>query len=152
MGATTDRRSGCKFGVYLDEELCVELSKLIRESEPRARSKVIQEALRLYITESLWRDVSGYVAGSLSVLYNHEVGEVDAFLTDVQHEYTDIVVAALHVHLDPRTCLLVIAIRGPSDRVREFVENLKKVDGVLMVRPVVVLATPRETYEEVRKG
>jgi len=152
MGATTPRRSGCKFGIYLGEELCVELGRLIRETEPKARSRVIQEALRLYIAESLWKEVSGHVVGSLSVLYDHEVGGADALLTDVQHEYTDIVISALHVHLDPRTCLLVIAIRGPSDRVRQFVENLKKVDGVLMVRPVVVLATPTETSKEVGEG
>jgi len=126
----------------------VELDRLVGGARPRARSRVIQEALRLYIAESLWREVGGYVVGSLNVLYNHEVEGVDARLTDVQHEYADVVVSALHVHLDPRTCLLVIAIRGASVRVRELAEKLEGVSGVLLVRPVVVLASPRETGGE----
>jgi len=142
MGATTVSRRGCRFGIYLDEELCAEFNRLVGGARPRAKSRVIQEALRLYMAESLWREASGYVAGSLNVLYNHEVEGVDARLTDVQHEYADVVVSALHVHLDPRTCLLVIAIRGVSTRVRELVEKLESVDGVLLVRPVVVLASP----------
>jgi len=139
VGVATTRRRGCRFGIYLSEELCTELDRLLREVEPRARSRIVQEALRLYIAESQWKKVSGYVVGSINVLYDHEVKGVDARLTDTQHEYADVIVSTLHIHLDPRTCLLVIAIRGPSGRVYEFVENLKSIDGVLMVRPVVVL-------------
>ena len=112
----------------------------------------VEEALRLYIAEGLWREVTGYVIGSLNVLYNHEVEGADARLTDVQHEYADVVVSALHVHLDPGTCLLVIAVRGSSERVRELVKNLERISGVLLVRPIVVLATPREAGVEVEKG
>ncbi|MCC6046766.1 MAG: CopG family ribbon-helix-helix protein [Desulfurococcaceae archaeon] len=152
MGVTTVERGGCKFGVYLDEELCLELKRLVEGGGYRVRSRIIQEALRLYMAESLWREVGGYVVGSLNVLYNHEVEGVDARLTDVQHEYADVVVSALHVHLDPRTCLLVIAVRGTSERVRELVKNLEKISGVLLVRPIVVLATPREAGVEVGRG
>jgi CopG family nickel-responsive transcriptional regulator len=152
MGVTTVDRGGCKFGVYLGEELCLELKKLVEGGGRRARSRIIQEALRLYIAEGLWREVNGYVIGSLNVLYNHKVEGVDARLTDVQHEYADVVVSALHVHLDPRTCLLVIAVRGSSERVRELVKNLERISGVLLVRPIVVLATPREAGVEVEKG
>jgi CopG family nickel-responsive transcriptional regulator len=135
--------------VYLDEELCLELNRLVGGAEHRVRSRIIQEALRLYIAEGLWREVGGYVVGSLNVLYNHEVEGVDASLTDVQHEYVDVVVSALHVHLDPKTCLLVVVVRGTSERVRELVRNLEKISGVLLVRPIVVLATPREASMEV---
>lgn len=129
--------SRARFGVYIPRDLLVELDELVKTARVGSRSRVVQEALRLFITEHKWI-LGGSVAGSLCVLYNHEVKGVDEELTDAQHEFMDIVVSSMHVHLDRETCMLIIAVRGESSRVRDLLNRLTSIRGVLLVRPVLL--------------
>lgn len=129
--------SRARFGVYIPRDLLVELDELVKTARVGSRSRVVQEALRLFITEHKWI-IGGSVAGSLCVLYNHEVKGVDEELTDAQHEFMDIVVSSMHVHLDRETCMLIIAVRGESSRVRDLLNRLTSIRGVLLVRPVLL--------------
>mgnify|MGYP001772759093 CR=1 FL=1 len=139
MSSRRPRRSGelMKFGVYIPVDLAEELKKLAESLRVKSRSKLLQEALRLYILENKW-SVADEVAGSIGILYNHEVRGVDEELTDVQHEFLDIIVSALHVHLDKERCMLIIAIRGASSRVRELVSKVNNLKGVVLVRPMLL--------------
>ena len=103
-----------------------------------SKSKVIQEALRLFIIEQRWRLAEGKVAGVLGVIYDHEVGHADEVLTDIQHKYLDVVISTMHIHLDVRNCMLAIAVRGSAERVRELINEIEKVKGVKLVRPMLM--------------
>jgi len=103
-----------------------------------SKSKVIQEALRLFIIEQRWRLAEGKVAGVLGIIYDHEVGHADEVLTDIQHKYLDVVISTMHIHLDVRNCMLAIAVRGRAERVRELINEIEKVKGVKLVRPMLM--------------
>lgn len=139
MGFEVSSGRKTRFGVYLPRELVNKLDELINITRIGSRSKLVQEALRLFIAEHRWT-MGGYVAGALCVLYNHEVESVDEKLTDVQHEFIDVVVSSMHVHLDRETCMLIVAVRGENSRVRELYNKLASTRGVLLVRPVLLEA------------
>ena len=122
-----------KAGVYIPRDLSEKLMEVMRSMGVDSISKVVQEAVRLFIAEHSWR-VGGEVVGALGVLYDHEVGSVDEELTDVQHRFLQVIVSSIHVHLDERNCLLVVIVRGPSGTVKELVEGIEKVKGVKLVR------------------
>lgn len=103
-----------------------------------SKSKVIQEALRLFVIEQRWRLAEGKVAGILGVIYDHEVGHADEVLTDIQHKYLDTVISVMHIHLDPRNCMLAIAVRGGAERVRKLISEIEGVKGVKLVRPMLM--------------
>ncbi|MEL9939602.1 MAG: ribbon-helix-helix domain-containing protein [Ignisphaera sp.] len=126
-----------KFGVYVPPELVQELEELMSALSIDNRSKLLQEALRLFIIENRW-NIAKEVVGSINVLYNHEIGDSDKELTEIQHRFLDIIVSAMHVHLDKERCLLIIAIRGSSERVKELLGSIHSVKGVLLVRPVLM--------------
>ncbi|MET1160114.1 MAG: CopG family ribbon-helix-helix protein [Thermoprotei archaeon] len=126
-----------KFGVYLPEELASELEELSRNLGIKSKSRIVQEALRLFITEHRWR-TRGSVCGAIGVLYNHEIKGVDEKLTDIQHKYLDVIIATVHVHLDPEKCMLLIVTRGSSDRVRDLVRDISGIRGVLLTRTVLL--------------
>lgn len=130
----------CRFGVYLPGDICSELYGLLGESGQPNRSKVFQEALQLYISENKWRLVDANVVGAVLIVYDHERGHVDEELTDIQHDYLDVIVSSLHVHLDKLTCLQILVVKGNSKRLGALIESLEGLRGVRLVRSMIISA------------
>ncbi|WP_440059465.1 CopG family ribbon-helix-helix protein [Thermogladius sp. 4427co] len=126
-----------RVGVYIPEDLVGELEAIMREKGIKSFSKIVQEALRLYIAEHSWK-LKDRVTGIIGLLYDHEIGHVDEELVDIQHMYLDVVVSYMHIHLDERNCMLAIAVRGSREKVRELVGNLEKTKGVKLIRLMLV--------------
>lgn len=129
--------SSRKMGIYIPSELERELRVLLEKRGTGSVSQVVQEALRLYLSELRVKEKC-VVVGSVNVLYNHEVGDVDSALTDLQHDYIDVILFANHVHLDREKCLLTIVVKGPSERVEELTSKLTSIRGVLIVKPTLI--------------
>ncbi len=129
--------SGSKFGVYIPKDLLEELEKVMSDINIKSKSKLVQEALRMFIVEQKWR-LAGRAVGVLGLVYDHTIHEVDEKVTDIQHKYLDIVVAALHVHLDPIRCMLLIVVRGDTNRIKDLYRELMGIDGILLIRPLLL--------------
>ena len=71
-------------------------------------------------------------------MYSHEVGHADEELTDVQHNYLDVILSSLHVHLDKENCMLIIVVRGDSGRLKSLLESISRVRGVKVARPLLL--------------
>ncbi|MEM4003492.1 MAG: nickel-responsive transcriptional regulator NikR [Ignisphaera sp.] len=138
-----EKSIGVKFGVYIQRELIEELDRIMLNSGIRNRSKLLQEALRLFIVENRWIS-SKEVVGSISILYNHDVGDIDKRLTDIQHTFRDIIISSMHIHLDEDTCMLVIAVRGDSQRIKEFLDSIRMLKGTLLVKHSLLAVRNRE--------
>jgi CopG family nickel-responsive transcriptional regulator len=126
-----------KVGVYIPGDLAERLLKIMEDTGLSSISKLVQEAIRLFIAEHSWK-IGGEVVGVVGVLYDHEVDRVDDKLTDIQHKFLSTIISAVHIHLDERLCLLVIAVRGPSNIVKELVSNIEGVKGVKLVRSMLL--------------
>ncbi|RLG81279.1 MAG: CopG family transcriptional regulator [Thermoprotei archaeon] len=130
-------RGSIKFGVYLPEDLARELGKCMDITGIKSKSKIIQEALRLFIVEHGWKAV-GKASGIIGVIYDHEIRGVDELLTDIQHDYIDVIIATMHVHLDKRKCMLTIIVKGDTNRIKDLLNNIMKIKGVLVARPMLL--------------
>lgn len=126
-----------KFGVYIPEDLVTELEEIMRESGIKSKSRIIQEALRMYINEHRWKTM-GRICGVVGVVYNHDVPGVDEKLTDIQHDFLDTIIATTHVHLDREKCMLTIIVRGDSGKVKELVNRINNLKGVLLTRTMLL--------------
>ena len=87
----------------------------------------------MFISEHKWR-TEGRVVGVITIIYNHDIGNVDEKLTDIQHKYIEEIVTSLHVHLSSDKCLQVIVVKGDSRKIRNLVNELMNLKGVLAVR------------------
>lgn len=126
-----------RVGIYVPKDLADKLLVLMRDLGVDSISKVVQEALRLYVAEHSWR-IGGEVVGAIGVLYDHEVGHVDEELTDLQHKYMNTIIVATHVHLDQRNCLLIIIVKGSSEAIKELIGDIEKKRGVKAVRLMLI--------------
>ncbi len=131
------RGKGVKTGVYIPDDLVEELEKCASTLGIKSKSRIIQEALRLFIAEHRWR-IMGSAVGIIGVIYNHDSPGVDEKLTDIQHNYLDIIISTLHVHLTKDKCMLAIIVRGDSARIKDIISEIEKIKGVLIVRPMVM--------------
>jgi len=130
-------RKPMKVGVYIPGNIVEKLTEIMKEIGVESLSRVVQESIRLYIAEHSWR-TRGEVVGAIGVLYDHEAGNVDEELTDIQHEFLQTIISATHIHLDERNCLLIIIIRGPAGAVKGLVSRIEKVRGVKLVRHMLM--------------
>jgi len=101
------------------------------------RSKAVSQALREFISGRQW-DISpeGQVPGVILLTYDHHSHGVNRALTELQHEYPDIVTATMHIHLAKHTCLEIIAFKGAGSRVRSLARTFQSQKGVLDVKVV----------------
>jgi CopG family nickel-responsive transcriptional regulator len=63
-------------------------------------------------------------------VYDHHRRDLQAHLTDLQHDCEGLIVSVLHVHLDHRNCMEVLAVRGRADAIRQAADRLMTAKGV----------------------
>jgi CopG family nickel-responsive transcriptional regulator len=128
-----------RVGVTFPPDLLKDLDGLIAKVGYESRSKAIQDAVRLFVSERKWlQEEKGTQAGVLMLLYDHEVRGLESELTHIQHHYAGIVCSTMHIHLSDRDCLEAIAIRGDAAEVRKLGDELSAKRGVKMLKIMLV--------------
>ncbi|MCU0852062.1 MAG: nickel-responsive transcriptional regulator NikR [Thermoplasmata archaeon] len=121
-----------RISVTVSEEVLKEFDSLSDTAGQPTRSKAVDEAMREFITNRMW-DTSrkGSFSGVILVTYDHHSRGVNRALTELQHDYHDIVSATMHIHLSKHTCLEVIAFKGQGTKVQSLARMIQSQKGVL---------------------
>jgi CopG family nickel-responsive transcriptional regulator len=120
-----------RISISLPEKLLKEFDRILEEKGYASRSEGIRNALRGYMLEHRFLSgVEGEIAGTITMVYDHEEPKVLQKLTDFQHRFSDIIDSSLHIHLDERHCLEVIVVRGESGKIITLVNRLSSTRGV----------------------
>lgn len=119
-----------RFSVSLPQELLSELDVMVSEKGYSNRSLAIADMVRANLVEHRQGRGSEEIAGTITLLYDHHKRHLQALLTDMQHDHTDVVVSTLHVHLDHDNCLEVLVVRGAAEVVQNLADTLIGAKGV----------------------
>ncbi|MBU1159505.1 MAG: nickel-responsive transcriptional regulator NikR [Candidatus Thermoplasmatota archaeon] len=121
-----------RISLSIESDLIKEFDAIADDLGHPTRSKAVGEAMREFVAKKKW-DMAGkgVVPGVILVTYDHHSRGVNNALTELQHDYPDVVNATMHVHLSKHTCLEVIAFKGEADRVRSLARTLQSQKGVL---------------------
>lgn len=118
-----------RFGVSLEKELLEKFDRLIKEKKYPNRSEAIRDLIREELVKREW--VEGKeVAGSITLVFDHHKRELMNTLTDIQHDFYQIIISSQHVHLDHDNCLEIIVVRGRPRGVKELADKLRATKGV----------------------
>jgi len=120
-----------KTGVALRRDTLEKLEEYMRAAGIRNRSRVISEALEVYLAERASLAGEGKIGGAILVYFDHRAQEA---LTELQHRYLDIVISNTHAHLDEENCIEAILVRGDVAKVKELISRLESLKGVKAVR------------------
>jgi CopG family transcriptional regulator, nickel-responsive regulator len=115
----------------IDETLAKDFDALIRKRGYESRSEAMRDLLRREVEANrvAYEPLTHCVA-SFSYVYNHHERDLAERLTEAQHAHHDLVVAAMHVHLDHDNCLESVVLKGPTAAVRGFANDLQAQRGV----------------------
>ena len=121
-----------RISLSVSETLLKEFDSHVRGLGHPDRSKAVSEAMREYLANRKWNiGKKGVATGVILVTFDHHSRGINAALTELQHDFPDVVTATMHLHLSRRTCLEVIAFNGEGDRVRALAKILQSNKGVL---------------------
>ncbi len=128
-----------RVGVAFPPELLKDFDKIIEKMTYESRSKAIQDAVRLFVSERKHLlETKDPQAGIIMILYNHETRGLESVLTHVQHHYADIISATMHTHLNDEDCIEAIAVKGEASRIRELSNELSSRRGVKLTKTVTI--------------
>jgi CopG family nickel-responsive transcriptional regulator len=118
-----------RFGVSLDNGLLTKFDRLIKTKGYTNRSEAIRDLIREELVRKEWTE-DKEIAGAVTLLYDHHKRELANKLTDIQHDFSSIIIACQHIHLDHHNCLEIIAVKGVSQKVLALADTLKATRGV----------------------
>jgi CopG family nickel-responsive transcriptional regulator len=126
-----------RISLSVSSELLDEFDKLTEGLGHPNRSQAVSEAMREFVSNRKWELArKGKVPGVILVTYDHHSRGISNTLTELQHDYPDVVTATMHIHLSKHTCLEVIAFSGDASRVRSLAKTLRAQKGVLDLKLV----------------
>lgn len=129
--STQDRHAGAaRYTVSMDANLLEKFDKLIAQKGYSNRSEAVRDLIRAMLVDEQWRDSSGKVAATVTLVYDHHHRQVADRLADLQHHHHALVVSTTHVHLDNDNCLEVVILRGAASSVRSLADSLIACKGV----------------------
>ncbi|WP_297091485.1 nickel-responsive transcriptional regulator NikR [Thermococcus sp.] len=132
-----------RFGVSVPDELLEKFDRIIEEKGYVNRSEAIRDMMRDFIVRHEWEEGDRDVAGTITIVYNHDEADVVKELLDLQHDYVDEIISSLHVHMDEHNCLEVVVVKGKATRIKEIAERLISLKGVKHGK-LVMTTTGRE--------
>ena len=119
-----------RFGVSMDERLLKTLDKVVERRGYPTRSEAIRDLVRTEQVRDAWQKGEGAVVGTLTLIYDHHVRELNEHLVNLQHDHQKIVHSTMHVHLSHRMCLEVIVLRGRPRQIQRLADRLIAARGV----------------------
>ena len=128
-----------RIGVTFPPELLKEFDQITQNMGYESRSKAIQDAVRLFVSERKWlKEEKTNQTGVLLMVYDHEAKGVESDLTETQHHHSDLVSATMHIHLGERDCLEAIAVKGRTSEIRHLSDELATKKGVKILKAMIV--------------
>ena len=126
-----DVGNAMRISMSLSPKLLREFDRAMKKAGYSDRSKAIQIAMHSFVDEYGWKeDDHQEGAGAIVLLYNNHTYNHDSTSTETQHDYTDIISAVTHTHLDHDNCLETIMVRGEMRRIKELARKISENRGI----------------------
>ena len=128
-----------RVGVTFPPELLKDLDAVVSKMGYESRSKAIQDAVTLFVSEKKWlQDEKAEQTGVLLMVYDHEVKGLESELTEVQHDHSRVISSAMHIHIGERECLEAIAVKGKASEIHKLSNELTTKKGVKILKTMIV--------------
>ena len=129
-----------RVGITFPPKLLKDFDEIIDKMGYESRSKAIQDAVSLFVSEKKWlqEEEKATQTGILLMVYDHEVRGLGRELTETQHHHSDLISSTMHIHLGERDCLEAIAVKGTASEIRHLSNELTTKRGVKILKAMIV--------------
>ncbi len=120
--------------ISLNEKLLEEIDNIKDEIGFSGRSEVIRASARMLIADNKEkRDLKGEINSILVLIHNQEVEDK---VTEIKHDFEDIINTQIHSHLKENKCMEIFILDGSADRIKELAKMFqisRKLDYVKLI-------------------
>lgn len=135
-----------RISLTIEKDLLVRFDQLLRARRIANRSEAVRDLIRARLVDE--QPGEGEMVASLTLVYDHEQRALSDRLVEAGHHHHARVLSTMHVHLDERMCLEIMALRGTAADLRHFADHLIALKGVKHGKLVISSArwsAPRRT-------
>jgi CopG family transcriptional regulator, nickel-responsive regulator len=118
-----------RFGVSLERSLLVKWDGLLQKKGYNNRSEALRDLIRAEMVKIEWTSQAD-VVGAITLVYDHHKRELVNKLTNLQHDFTGLIFASQHIHIDHHNCMEIIAVKGIPAKIEELTDKMKGTKGV----------------------
>ncbi|MCW3998980.1 MAG: CopG family ribbon-helix-helix protein [Candidatus Bathyarchaeota archaeon] len=105
-----------------------------------SRSEAFRDAIRGLISESeLALLQTDDVAATIMVTCDYARKDVDLKITELRHEFDDVVIENVHRHIGERYCLEIFITQGNNGRILSLINRLRGMHGIEQVKSMFML-------------
>ena len=119
-----------RFGVSIEPDLIKKFDKQIKKEGYANRSEAIRDLIRKNLITEKNKNPNEEAIGTLTIIYDHHVGNLTDRLLDLQHNHTKEIFVTTHVHIDHYNCLEVIILKGKTGNIQKLADNIKALKGI----------------------
>ena len=120
--------------ISLNGEILGEVDKLQSALGFSGRSEIIRAGIRNLLAEERERqDLTGLLHALLLVIHDEKS---DDQVTEIRHEYDELINTHLHSKIDGDRCLEIFLIKGDANEIREMTKKFqanKKMDHIKLI-------------------
>ena len=121
--------------ITLPNDLLTKFDEFMKTRGYYSRSEAFRDAIRNLITESDFAKIeTGEVAATIMITYDHARRDVDSRITEIRHEFDDVVVENVHRHIADQYCLEIFIAQGTNQRIVDIVGRIRGMRGIQQVK------------------
>jgi CopG family nickel-responsive transcriptional regulator len=119
-----------RISLAIEKGLLARFDRLLRRRGLGNRSEAVRDLMRSRLVAEEEATSRAEAVASLTLVYDHAQRELSDRLVEAGHHHRARVLSTLHVHLDERLCLEILALRGRPAELRHFADHLIGLKGV----------------------
>jgi len=121
--------------ITLPNELLSKFDEFMKIRGYYSRSEAFRDAVRNLIAESeIAKLETGNVAATIMITCDYERRDVDLRMTEIRHEFDDVVVENVHRHVDDKYCLEIFIAQGKNGRILDLIGRVRGMRGIQQVK------------------
>jgi CopG family nickel-responsive transcriptional regulator len=121
--------------ITLPSQLLRKFDEFVKTRGYYSRSEGFRDAVRNLIAEAeVVRLQEGSVATTIMIICDYARKDVDRHISEVRHEFDDVVVENVHRHIENRYCLEVFIAEGSHQRITDLISRIRGMRGILQVK------------------
>jgi CopG family nickel-responsive transcriptional regulator len=120
--------------ISLTDDILEEIDKLQKELGFSGRSEVVRAGARMLLADN--KEKEALEGGLNSVLLLIHAQKVEDVVTEIKHEFEDIISTQIHNHLREDKCLEVFILEGDAARIKQLLRLFQtsgKMDYVKLI-------------------
>lgn len=123
--------------VTIPSELLKKFDELTKTRGYYSRSEAFRDAIRSLIAEAeVAKMETSNVAATIMITCDYARKDVDLKMTEIRHEFDDVVIENVHRHIGQKYCLEIFIAEGKNQRILDLIGRVRGMRGIQQVKAI----------------